>query len=186
MRFFTLDWYHSQPLNDVAGFRRVIEAYARHLERMDQVLPPHVVELARLEGVDDGLLIDVRHDCPARTLQLTMRCGDLQMGYYDLVLTYEECSLSRQSEWSLARVARSTVSHCRHACDVAYHEVDRAADGRIVHRLLFHPGVALAIHCGALRWERIPTPGREFPRVRERFPGGPRTPPKVRIPSRGA
>jgi hypothetical protein len=178
MKFFTLDWYHT-PIDeaDAVHFRRAYDSYAAHLELMRGVLPDSVLALARLSGMDDGLVVSVRHERAVRRLRLTLRCGDLQVGYYDLILDYEEASLSPPDEWTLARVARSTRSDARYDYDLAYHEIDRSEDGQIEHRLLFHPGIWLAIRCVRMRWEKVPRSDRRLPRSRDRFPGGPTAPP---------
>ena len=104
MRFFTLDWFRDADDYDV--FLPVFERYRRHLEAMRGVLPPEVLELAVLPGVDDGLIVEVHHVRSQGMLLLILRCGDLQMGYYDLVLTYEGAEITLEHEWALARLAR--------------------------------------------------------------------------------
>lgn len=178
MKFFTLDIYHKGYLGTgedplVTAGRR----YAQHREQMKGILPAEVLALAELPGVDDGLVIEVVHDREQRVLTLTMRCGDLQIGYYDLVLTYEDASITADHEWNLAQIARTTETDRVHRSDVAYHEVDRTEDGQVEHRILFHPGIWFATRCRALRWEQIPRPNRKLPRRKDRFPGGPTSPP---------
>jgi hypothetical protein len=174
MRYFTLDAYnHWYEYYDDKALDEVFDRYTRHLEAMKGILPDEVLVLADLRGVDDGLVIRAQHDREERVLRLTMRCGDLRIGYYDLVLVYEGASISAEHDQVLAWVARSTKGHRTYACDVAYHEVDRSDDGRIEHRLLFHPGVWFAIRCDRLRWEQISRPDRRLPQFRDRYPGGP-------------
>jgi len=172
MHFFTADDYRSID-NDGKRFAAQLAAYKRHLEGLRGLLPDEVLALAVLPGVDDGLLIEVHHDRALRTLQLILRCGDLQMGYYDLRLDYEEIDLPSQTAWTLARIARTTTSDGRHQHDVAYHEIDRSEDGGIDHRLLFHPGVVVTLRCRSLHWRTIAQPDRNFPALPDRFPGGP-------------
>lgn len=38
-----------------------IKAYSEHLEGLTGVLPARVLELARLPGADDGLIVEVSH-----------------------------------------------------------------------------------------------------------------------------
>lgn len=174
MRYFTLDVYnHWYEHYDDKALKEVFDQYTRYLAGMKGVLPDEALALAGLRGVDDGLLHSVQHDRGAEVLRLTMRCGDLRVGYYDLVLLYEGASISSEHDRVLAWVARSTRGHRTCSCEVAYHEVDRADDGRIEHRLLFHPGAWFAIRCDRLRWEQIATPDRRLPRCRDRYPGGP-------------
>src|SRR6267142_3705339 len=171
MRFFTLEFYRSEI--DEAGARQVFGRYSQHLEHMKGVLPEEVIALGRLGGVDDGLVVSVCRDVSHGKLRLIMRCGDLQMGYYDLALEYEDVGILPEHDQTLAWIARTTKTDGRHACDVAYHEVDQASNGQIEHRILFHPGVWFAVRCRILRWQRIERPNRSIPRLRDRYPGGP-------------
>ena len=175
MKFFTRDVYNSW-YGDFEDERILMDAYERYsayLEDLESVLPDHVLELARLEGVHDGLVVEVAHHRSQRALCLTLRCGDLVMGYYDLVLRYEDAEISAEDERTLAQIARTTRSHRRFEHDLFVHEVDTAKDGRIEHRLLFHPHVWFAIRCRVLHWEKVGRPNRDLPRMRDRFPGGP-------------
>ena len=174
MRFFTLDVYNHwyEHFDDVL-LDQVFDRYTAHLESMNGKLPDNVLALAKLSGVDDGLVIRVQHDRSAQVLCLTMRCGDMLTGYYDLALVYEGATITPEHDQVLARVARTTKSHRTFTSDVAYHEVDSSDDGRIEHRLLFHPGVWFAIQCDVLRWDRISRPDRLLPPCPDRYAGGP-------------
>ena len=127
--------------------------------------------------MDDGLLVQVSHDQAGCVLRLTLRCGHLQMGDYELALTYEGAEITLKHEWELARLARSTVD-AWHAPDLRRHEVDVIDDGKIEHRLEFHdnePDNWFAIRCGAMKWEIVSRPDRELPALPDRFLGGPAT-----------
>ena len=173
MKYFTLAWYRRHPRKH-RDYVPIFDNYTRHLESLQDILPEDLLALAKLPGVDDGLIIEARHDREQRRFTLTLRCGDLQMGYYDLALTYEEAEISQPDEWTLARIARITDGH-RADTDIAYHELDVTPDGKIEHRFLFHPGKGFAIRCRTLQWEKINQPDRELPYLPDRFPGGPVT-----------
>lgn len=89
------------------------------------------------------------------------------------MLTYEGAEITPRDAWTLAKIARTTKHGWRYESDLHFHELDRAEDGCIAHRLLFHPGVWFEIRCRELRWKQVSRPGREFPRLPDRFPGGP-------------
>ncbi len=125
--------------------------------------------VTHLVGVDDGLVAQVRHNRINHVLTLVLRCGHLQMGYYDLVLTYEEVILLPQDEQMLAHVARTTRDDGRHKFDLANHELDRAENGSIEHRLLFHPNVWFTIRCGALHWQTVSRSDRRLPPLSDRI-----------------
>jgi hypothetical protein len=172
MKFFTLDLYHA-PDDDGRLFTAAMNAYERHLAELQGVLPNDLLDLARLFGVDDGLVVEVRYDRHLRTLQWTLRCGGLPDGYYDLVLHYEDIELSPTTAWTLAQIARTTKDDGRHRYDVAYHEIDRTEAGGVEHSFLFNPGTVVSLRCGSLRWEKIERPDRRLPELPDRFPEGP-------------
>jgi hypothetical protein len=172
MKFFTLDIYHS-PDNDARLFIAAAKAYERHLAGLRDVLPDELLDLANLPIVDDGLLVEARRNRSLGTLHLVLRCGNLQVGYYDLVLHYEGIQLSRETAWTLAQIARTTTNDRRHAHDVACHEVDRSETGGVEHRLLFNPGVVIVLSCQRLWWQKIDQPDRTLPALTDRFPEGP-------------
>lgn len=151
----------------------VFADYTSHLEAMRGVLPDDVLELATLPGVDDGLIVFVEHDRERRIFTLIMRCGDLQVGYFDLELVYEDAEISRTDEWILARIARE-IDEKFVGNDVAYHEVDVTKNGTIEHRILFHPGRFVTIRCRVLRWSTTLPTDPELPEISDRFPGGPK------------
>lgn len=171
MRFLTLDAYHARDTPGVINAAAL--AYDRHLVTLRGVLPDHLLALAALPGVDDGLIVEVHHDRNTQALQLVLRCGGQPMGYYDLVLRYENIQLSPQTRWNLTRIARTTRNDSRHEHDIAYHEVDRTDSGGVEHRLLFHPGVVVNLPCDHLRWHQVGRPDRRLPWLPDRFPEGP-------------
>jgi len=173
MKFFTLDVYKEEDSSK--PFAAAMAAYNEHLAALRGVLPDDLLTLAHLPGVDDGLVVKVHHVRRLKALQLTLRCGGLPMGYFDLVLNYEGIELSPQTAWTLARIARTTKSDSRHEHDVAYHEIDRSEAGGVTHRFLFHPGVLVQFSCQCLRWEKIARPDRTLPSLPDRFPEGPKS-----------
>jgi hypothetical protein len=156
-----------------------VQAHIRHIETLRGFLPAAVIDLAELRGVEDGLLVLVTSNRAEGVLTLTLRCGDLVMGYYDLVLQYKDAEMTPADERALAHLARSTVSCGDFDADLSRHEVDTTAEGKIEHRLEFHshsqPDIEVAIQCSALQWGKVNRPSRDLPEQPDRFPGGPVT-----------
>ena len=181
MKFFSPEV--CDTFEEFEPFRQTDEKYRRHLEGLRNVLPERVLELAEPSGMDDALVVRVDHDREHRILRLVLRCGDLQMGYSNLVLTYEGAELRPEHDASLARIARSTESQRFFGCDLAYHELDATEDGGIEHRLIFHASkwhhpsaggwIWFAVRCRALGWRRDPRRSRRLPPSEDRYPGGP-------------
>ena len=88
MRFFTPE--ACDTFDEIEPFRKVNEEYRRHLACLRGILPEKVQELAEASGMENGLIVHVSHDRTRRILRLVLRCGDLQLGYYNLVLNYED------------------------------------------------------------------------------------------------
>jgi len=178
MKFLTKDIYDSWygRHEDDRPLDAACKAYRDYLATMAPAWPERIRALAELRGVDDGLVVEVHHIRSLNRLILVLRCGDLQMGYYDLVLSYDGAEISPEHELTLAQIARSDS-------EVFEQELEVAEDGRIVHRLMFHPGDWFAISCRELDWTSISRPNREIPRLGDRFPGGPTTLRKKRLRS---
>jgi hypothetical protein len=181
MRFFTPE--ACDTFDEIEPFRKVNEAYRRHLACLRGVLPESVLELAEPSGMENGLIVQVSRDRTRRILRLVLRCGDLQLGYYNLVLTYKGAELTPEHDDVLAMIARSTETQRSFECDLAYQEVDANEDGSIMHSLIFYgracPESASArwpwfsIRCRELQWHREPKRTRRLPPSQDRYPGGP-------------
>ena len=84
MKYFTLDWCHAA--DDKFDLQRsAYQQYSRRLDEMQGLLPADGLALARLPGVDDGLVVKVRYNRARQVLSLTLRAGEAVMAYYDLV-----------------------------------------------------------------------------------------------------
>lgn len=171
MKFLTVDVYNSwyNTYQDDSALKSAFQQYHQYLKSIEDILPVPILMLAQLRGVDDGLVCKVTHDRIQQVLTITLRCGHLQMGYYDLILRYEEADISSEDEQTLIQIARTTKDESKHKFDLYFHEVDITQDGRIEHRLLFHPGTWLAIRCRVLNWKKVDRPDQKLPRLRERF-----------------
>ncbi len=195
MRFYTpavydatYDYTSDNGGDNFAAVRVADAAYTSHIK---STLPPHLLELALLKGVDNGLIVEAHLVRAVDDLTFVLRCGDLIMGYYDLVPRYKGVVLTPEHERTLSRLARTksrigwrgctgrgerirrkTLNYVHHSPDMFWQEVDIVESGLIEHRFLFHPGHWFTVGCASLEWERIERPNRELPPMPDRFPGG--------------
>lgn len=178
MKFLTLEASRAEDDDEPDGgiYLRALKAYLNYLEELAPLLPPHLLQLAQLPGVDDGLVVEAHHLRSQSRLLLILRCGFIDIGYYDLVLAYEGAEISPEHEWVLAQIARGGEDKY----DLCAHEVDIEDDGRVAHRILYHPGIWFGIRCRELHWETVDRPDRSLPPLPDRFPGGPAAPPPAR------
>jgi hypothetical protein len=154
-------------------WRKAFDAYDKHREDLKGILPDSILELSDPSLLDDGLVIKVDHDRVKRKLVLTLRCGNLQIDYYDIVITYLGAKISPKHDRTLAKIARSTNFLQTYDNDIHFHEITVTKCGRITHRFLFNPGVQFAISCKSLTWKKVPRKGRSFLNVPDRYLGGP-------------
>ncbi len=185
MKFFTLELYEKLYDNESDGswslFDKAVVGYQNRLLELRDRLHPSILEFAGQSLIADALLSVVRYDRKENELDFTLRCVDPQGDYYDLVSHHKGAEISIEGEFALATVARATRSSQKFwGYDGFCQEVDVAPDGRIEHGFLFHRGMTFTILCTSLEWERIPCPDRTLPRMKDRFPGGPPTPPPSR------
>lgn len=161
--------------------KRVSKAYSEFLAVQSRNLPQSAIELSKLAGMEDGLFVLVLRKNCNRDLRIIMRCGHLQMGYYDLVLDYENVEMSSEHNRTLAHMARASVSDQVNGCDFVYEEFECIKNGRFEHRMIFMSWQELtleeypwiAVRFDKLHWRRIPKGSRKLPHCANRYPGGP-------------
>lgn len=176
MKFFTGSHSNEVSEDDREHFA-AINAYKDHLVSLSGRVPDHVLDLARMDGIDDGLIVSANHKRTARRMMLTLFCGYVQMGYFNLTLDYEEAEISEEDDRTLAMLANLTGIPPRKNCDLTAHEIDLLDDGRIEHRFLFFlimegRWIEFAIRCRSLTWKKS-TVDSGFPFIADRYPGGP-------------
>ena len=133
MKYFTSAWARGE-LEDEAG--TAFADYKKHLASLLPKLPPDVLTLATNSNLHDGMLLQNVLDTEQATLLLTLRCGDLQVGYFDLELHYLHV-LSPPATEGLAKLVANPSRGDLHHSESLYDEVDIEGDV-FVHRILFY------------------------------------------------
>jgi hypothetical protein len=148
MKFFTRGWVDGDMTDEEAD--AVVRSYWRQIEALN--LPPSVRDLADLNP-HDAYILDVEHEPRSQTLRLRLRCGDLEIGYFDAVLDFSDVRIEA------AHLALLVESR-RPEAEVLYDEVDRV-DGRVFeYRLLLHPEGEVAMRFGDVAVTRLPVAER--------------------------
>ena len=178
MKFFTFEAYDEwYGVGIATGLDNSFRQYQVHLNSMRGVLPQSILELAVLGGVDDGLVVRVKHDLKRNLLKFVIRCGHLQMGYYDLELTYIGVCLAPEDKQTLQKIC---VDNRLQYCDLAFHELDIGSNGGVEHRFLFHyldwsiseqrlGRLSFAIGCKELHWKALPRKSRRILKIENRY-----------------
>jgi hypothetical protein len=132
MNYFTPAW-HNGDIEDEDN--TVYKKYKEYLAPLLPHWPPDVQILADRINLHDGLIRELLWDTNEAILFLRLRCGDLQVGYYDLDLHYSGVLLSPLDWGSLLFLKGDTKSEWRFS-EALYDEVDEE-DGFFVHHILF-------------------------------------------------
>lgn len=136
MNYFTPAW-HSGNLDDETCSKMAWD-YKQHLANILPSLPPEVQTLATSINIHDGLLWKAEADPEQGLLRLALRCGDLQVGYFDLELEYQQVDFAPELIKALRRLSVVNLEQLStpYPNEALYDEVDRN-DALVVHRILF-------------------------------------------------
>jgi hypothetical protein len=130
---------------------RVWAAYEAHLAALGPPLPNDARRLWKEVSLHDGLLRAVELD--EDRLDILIRAGDNQSGYFDARLTYGGASLSHDDERFLTRaVGRRDV-------ELLDNEFDSSGK-RWVHYFLFWPYEEVSVYFDTITLDVAPARGR--------------------------
>lgn len=127
MKFFTRAWAKGETSEKQQ--EAVPEAYWRYLATLQ--LPQSIAALSKISP-HDAYVLAVEYQPERSCLKLRLRCGDLQRGYADVILTFSEVDVDLATLDTLRRAIRPAP------VEVLYDEVDRAGEG-FEYRLLLYP-----------------------------------------------
>lgn len=154
MRFFTRAWCTGE-LDDEA-FDQAVPAYWRHIDAIADRLPPEVLHLAREVSLHDSMFISADLDRRAGSIELKLRCGDRQIGYFNELITYSGATLVSSGPADPAAIINNPET------EVLYDEIDLGNRGQFVHRLLCWPQGELTLWFTSLTLSRHAVSSRAF------------------------
>ena len=161
MKYFTREWV-SGSLTD-EDWKKSQVLYLKHLDFILPRCSASVVELAKDISLHDGLIRRCIIDRRAAQLNLVLRCGDLQSGYFDISLQYLQVEFSMDKIVCLAKLARS----CQ--VELLYDEIDLDENSNYVHSLIFSSFDEISINFSALKIKKEKQPDRSLPFEGDRF-----------------
>lgn len=141
MKYFKREW--SEEV-DAAETDRAHQAYLQHLRQIEERLSSDLRKLATDVSLHDALFKAFDYDDSASVLEIRLRCGDLQVGYFDLDLHYEGACIVNGYTPALAAAVHNPKT------EVLYDEVDVADGSLFEHRMLLWPQGDVTIrfrHC---------------------------------------
>jgi hypothetical protein len=105
----------------------------------------------------DAYILDVEYDPSAHLLRLRLRCGDLQVGYFDALLNFAGVMIQSDHLEMLIKASRPAKF------EVLYDEVDRSSADLFDYRLLLHPVFEIAFQFTDIDIARQPVMDRRTP-----------------------
>ena len=159
MRWFTDEAYDA----DEPGWDRMLADYQAHLDSIAPLVPRDLLALAaepRL-NLHDARFREVRVDRDASEVEMTLECGDLQVGYRRITLQFGSAQIVPDNLYLLAEAVgaefRSNHWHRqRKVTEVLAHEVDVRSGGRFVLALRLTPFYEFAVEFGTLSMTEVP------------------------------
>ncbi len=164
LKFLTPEVYDAAYReDDWTTMERAADRYRQHLQTIVHRLPRDVRAVSDAYHVDDALISRLLWKSLADPLTLILRCGDLQIGYFDLSFEYGDPEIETAHLAVLAHVVRHHRGSRRFwGMDLFCQEFDVLPDGKFEHRLLFHPGIWCAVRCSDVRVVRTDKPNRQL------------------------
>jgi hypothetical protein len=166
MHFLTRAWHAGEMSDDRAD--ELSEAYRAHQAAVLPQLPERFRAFTAAVSVHDARVRAIRLDRAAATLELELRAGDQQGGYFDLSIRYRGVHVDRLEASALAAIAQERES------EALYVEADLIAPTEYEHRWLWWPYQDLDVRFSEFEYAITPRPNRTFTRDTE---------PYVEIPS---
>lgn len=146
---------------------RQVGAYRAHLETIEPRLPRELLALATdpRMSLHDGRFRQVVVDRARASLTMTIGCGDLQIGYRELTLTFLDALIVPDDLQRLAAAVgaefRSNDWHRgRSVTEILDQEVDLLPDGRFALRLRLWPFHEFAVEFSSMSLAEMATAAR--------------------------
>jgi hypothetical protein len=155
MRYFTRAWCIGDLSEEESD--AIIAAYRGHITAIAPLIPSGILELSQRWALHDARFKAVQFDHPTGSLYLRLRCGDLQYGYYDLLLHYTGATLIDHTLTGLPNLVRATGT------EVLYDEIDVSGDGRFEHRMILWPKGEFAVSCAQFAFSIVSVASRDVP-----------------------
>jgi hypothetical protein len=154
MKFFTKEWLTGQLTDE--EYEKVIPAYRRHRANILPELSSNLLDFFKVVNIHDGTIRKVIIDYTYSTLGLYLRCGDLQVGYYDVDIQYQGIQLDKSVVDMLVKMAHDSNT-------LLYDELDVTDSKMFVHNIIFESEDAVSLIFQDLVFEKTMQNGPDFP-----------------------
>jgi len=161
MHFFDRAWHAGDMSDDRAD--EVRSAYEVHVTAILPRLPTRLRAFVQTVNIHDAQVRAVRLNRALHALELHLRAGDRQVGYFDLDIVYRDVRLDRLDSNTRKQIASDGES------EALYDEVDLAGRAEYEHRWLWWPYRELDVQFSEFDYSVTPRADRPFDRVANPF-----------------
>lgn len=151
MQFFTPEWRDGE-LSDVE-YERTFERYEAHFRALRDRLPDELRQFLESVSLHDAMVR--KASLERRVFRLSLRAGDLQAGYSDVLAEYREVELLDGIP-SVAEVLNAPDA------EIIESEAGIAEATLFEHRILFAPSGELRVRFRSFSFRITPVEGRDF------------------------
>ena len=154
-------WFTDAAYDPSANWESILNAYARHLDRIKSSLPPALARFASEASLNlhDAEIHHIDVLRAEATVTIVANVGDLEVGYRQLRLVFTDAALAPDNLQLLA-YAINTRYHSDHWGDatttVMAQEIDLSHDGRFIVRLRLWPFHTFAVEFGGFALTESP------------------------------
>ena len=153
MKFFTRAWCSGEYSDEKSD--SLVADYYRHLDEIAPKLSPDLLTVAYNVSLHDAQFKAIYLDQAEHQLTIRLRCGELQTGYFDLLLRYDSVLCDTDME------LESLVE--RKGVEVLYAEMDIADDSQFEHRIILWPEGEITIRFTQFEFSRTAVHSRNAP-----------------------
>jgi hypothetical protein len=165
MKFFKKDLYIGNLSEKELEGR--FSNYQEHLRTIEASLTHNLRKFFKTENIHDGLTRSMVIDRAAARIQWNLRCGDLQVGYYDLDITFQNVTVSDSFVTHVRKVINSAEA------ELLYDEIDLTVGGNFRYGILIfcakHVYEEIEFEFSDLNFSHINCSGRTFVHLSDRI-----------------
>jgi hypothetical protein len=160
MKYFTREYQNGHLTDNEVDKRRF--DYNLHINAIHSNLTDNIKSFIKEINLHDGIIQLVKVNRNSDNLSFMIRCGDLQVGYYDAEITYVGIDLNNTNLESIRAVAIAKNE------EILYDEFD-IDDGYFTHCYLCYPKYEFMIRFKDLRFSRVDKPDRKIEVFKKKY-----------------
>ena len=154
MKFFTRDWFNGEMPDE--EHEKAVPNYWSYFDSISKKFPYNILNLAKEISIHDGLIRKIIVDRTSTSIHLLLRCGNWQVGYFDLDIIYSGVLCNLSDIGAFESLSKNSES------EIPYDEFDIESNRLYVHRIIFHPVHEISVTFSSFSYQKVSKSSREF------------------------